>query len=90
MAALTPGPGFDLAALYRHAAAALPDYARPLFLRLCPEIAVTGTFKPMKAALAREGYDPGTVPDPLYCDDRAAGAYVPLDAAHHARIRGGI
>jgi fatty-acyl-CoA synthase len=89
MAALTVAADFELDALRRHAEARLPEYARPVFLRLCAEIAVTGTFKPVKAALAREGYDPGTIRDALYCHDRPRGAYVPLDAALYARIERG-
>ena len=89
MAAITVASGFDLPTLHRHVAAHLPDYARPLFLRLCPALDMTGTFKPIKAALAREGFDPRSVPDALYYDDRERGGFVPLDAALHARIRGG-
>jgi fatty-acyl-CoA synthase len=89
MAALTVGDGFDLAAFRRHAAERLPEYARPLFLRLGAGIAATATFKPAKAQLAREGFDPGRIADALYFDDRAAGAFVPLDAALHASLREG-
>ncbi len=89
MAAMTVAADFDLAAFARHVEARLPDYARPVFLRLCDAIATTGTFKPVKAALAREGYDPGTVGDVLYCHDRSRGGFVPLDAALYARIQGG-
>ena len=89
MAAITVADGFDLPTLHRHVATHLPDYARPLFLRLCLAIDITGTFKPIKAALAREGFDPRSVSDALYYDDRERGSYVPLDAALHARICGG-
>ena len=89
MAALTVGPDFDLAGFRVHAAARLPDYARPLFLRLAGSIAATATFKPAKAHLAREGYDPRQVRDALLFDDRARGAYVPLDDALHAALREG-
>ncbi len=88
MAALTVDAGFDLAALRRHIEARLPHYARPLFLRIGDGIAATATFKPAKAMLAREGYDPGVISDALYVDDRAAGAFVRLDAARHAAIAG--
>jgi fatty-acyl-CoA synthase len=89
MAALIVGPDFDLFTFRRHVAEHLPDYARPLFLRLAKTIAATATFKPAKAALAREGYDPGSVKDPIYVDDRSAGAFVPLDSVLHERLRGG-
>ena len=86
MAALTATADFDLASLTRHLAAHLPEYARPLFLRLCGGIETTGTFKPVKAALARDGYDPDEVGDPLYCFDRSAAGYVPLDPARYRQI----
>jgi fatty-acyl-CoA synthase len=44
MAALVTKPDFDLARLYRHLASQLPDYARPVFLRLIAAMAVTETF----------------------------------------------
>jgi fatty-acyl-CoA synthase len=68
---------------------ALPDYARPLFLRLAQKLEVTATFKHKKHDLAQEGFDPGRVADPLYVFDRATHAYVPLDAARFAAIGAG-
>ena len=35
--------------------ALLPDYARPVFLRVAPSLAVTATFKHRKRELAEEG-----------------------------------
>ena len=60
----------------------------PLFLRLYPALDMTGTFKPIKAALAREGSDPRGVPTPSLFNDHERGTFVPLDATLHARIRG--
>ena len=89
MAAVVVGQDFDLAACWRIIAAKLPDYARPLFLRICGEIESTTTFRPMKYALGREGYDPTLVSDPVYWNDRERQAFVPLDAALHERLRSG-
>ena len=89
MAAIVPTAGFDPAALRAHLAERLPDYARPLFLRLVGGLDVTETFKQKKQALAADGWDPAQVSDPLYVEDRGAGAYVTLDAAMAARIREG-
>ena len=89
MAAIVPGSGFTLEALRAHLRARLPAYARPLFLRLQSAIAVTETFKPKKADLVREGFDPARVADPLFFDDARRGAYVPLDAALFAAITSG-
>ena len=89
MAALTVEPGFDGARLHAEIAERLPVYARPLFLRLCPEIGLTETFKQKKGALAAEGFDPARVPDPLLVADGAARTYRPLDGEIYARILDG-
>ncbi|HEY1426394.1 MAG TPA: long-chain-acyl-CoA synthetase [Caulobacteraceae bacterium] len=86
MAAIVAQPGLDLAALRAHLAARLPDYARPVFLRMVEGLETSETFKQKKQALAAEGWDPGCVGDPLYVDDRAAGGYVPVDDAMAERI----
>jgi fatty-acyl-CoA synthase len=80
MAALTlrVPAAFDGRAFYAYAAARLPPYAAPLFVRLVAEADLTSTFKLRKIDLQREGYDLARVRDPLFVRDDAAGAYVPL------------
>ena len=88
MAALVTDADFDLGILAARIAADLPEYARPAFLRLQPEMAVTGTFKQRKVDLVAEGFDPARVTGPLY--HRAAdGGYRPLDAAAYEGITSG-
>jgi len=87
MAALVAGSDFDAEALAARVNAELPVYARPLFLRLMPEIEITGTFKHRKVDLVKEGFDPTRVKDPLFF--LQGGRYEPLDEALHARIVGG-
>jgi fatty-acyl-CoA synthase len=65
----------------------LPEYARPLFIRIVSALELTGTFKQRKQELALEGYDPARVRDALYVDDPESAAYVPLDLEVHARLR---
>jgi len=89
MAALVADGEVDFAELRRHLRRRLPSYARPLFLRLKDRIEVTGTFKQNKVALAREGFDLTVVRDPVYFDDPALEAYVPLDAALYESIDAG-
>jgi fatty-acyl-CoA synthase len=89
MAAITATDGFDPAVLHAHLAANLPEYARPVFLRLCGALDVTGTFKPMKGQLAREGYSAAVGADPVWYNDRALGAFVPCDAALRAMLAQG-
>ena len=55
MAAVAVGEGFSVARLYAHVHDRLPSHACPLFVRIVPEVARTGTFKLRKAELAREG-----------------------------------
>jgi fatty-acyl-CoA synthase len=89
MSAIVIGDGFDLTAFADHLAARLPAYAQPLFLRIGASLDATETFKQKKHQLAREGFDPGLVTDPLYVRDPASGAYWPLRAEDHARIVSG-
>jgi fatty-acyl-CoA synthase len=87
MAALIVDETFDLAAFRRELSGRLPDYARPVFLRILRELDMTATFRPRLQDLRREGYDPAATGDALYLDDRAAGAFVRLDAALHQEIQ---
>src|SRR5213594_4010340 len=86
---LAEGARFDGAALHARAEQQLPAYARPAFVRLVPEMDVTGTLKQRKLALAAEGYAPARAGDPLFVRDDAACAYVPLTTAVLAAIRDG-
>jgi fatty-acyl-CoA synthase len=79
----------DLAGLHEHLGRYLPDYARPVFLRVRSEIDVTSTFKQRKIDLVREGFDPSLVRDPMFFNDPATHRYVPLDAATYGRIQSG-
>ncbi|RLQ22657.1 long-chain-acyl-CoA synthetase [Seongchinamella sediminis] len=56
----------------------LPTYARPLFLRLLPEMDTTGTFKMLKGELREQRYDPDQVSDPLYVMKPGSDRYEPL------------
>jgi fatty-acyl-CoA synthase len=87
MAALQSAGNLDLAGLKAHLASRLPAYARPVFLRIVPSLVLTETFKQKKQDLAREGFDPAHIADPLYAD--LGDGYVPLDAELYARISTG-
>ena len=79
MAALTLENGLDLAALWAFLDGRLPAYAQPLFLRVGGALDLTGTFKLAKGRLMKEGYRGSG--DPVWFNDRAAGGFVPCDAA---------
>ncbi len=86
MAALVVDGGFDIASLAHRLDGKLASYARPVFLRLQPQIAVTGTFKQRKVELVKDGFDPAALPDPIYWLDPALASYEPLTAARYAEI----
>ena len=89
MAAIVCEPHLDLAALRTYLAARLPDYARPLFVRIRDEIEVTGTFKQKKMDLTKEGFDPEKTGDAMFFDDPRERAFVRIDAALYADIVAG-
>ena len=84
MAAITVSDGFDVGALHRQLARELPSYAIPLFIRVCPALEVTGTYKFVKAGLLRDGYSRIGAGDRLYRLDAQAGAYTAMAPAASA------
>ena len=89
MAAVVANGGLDLKALHAHLAQRLPDYARPLFLRIRRELDMTTTFKQRKLDLVKQGFEPGVTGDPVFFDDPGIGTFVRLDRPLYDRIRGG-
>ena len=92
MAAIVLADGvetLDTASISEHINSALPSYARPVFLRIQPEIDTTGTFKMVKGDLRKQAYDLKQVEDPLYVLKPGASEYVPLDAAFAKLIKAG-
>jgi fatty-acyl-CoA synthase len=87
MAAIVCDGVLDLAAFRSHLVKSLPEYARPLFLRVRDKIEVTATFKHQKNDLACCGFDPAKVSGPLYFDDPAHQAFVRLDPELYDRIQ---
>jgi len=89
MAAIVARDNLNLTALHEHLARELPDYARPLFLRVRNEIDVTTTFKQKKMDLVNDGFDPGATLDPIYFSDPQKKAFVRVDAALYDDINSG-
>jgi fatty-acyl-CoA synthase len=89
MAALVTGPGFDVSKLADALAGNLPAYARPVFVRLLPEIEITGTFKQRKVELVKEGFDLAAFRDPIFWLDPVTRAYEPLTRENYAAIVSG-
>jgi len=89
MAALVTNGAFDLEAFGRRVHDELAAYARPLFVRMLPEMETTGTFKHRKVDLVKEGFDPVAVSDAIFFRDPEKGRYVPLDSVTFDRIASG-
>lgn len=86
---LRPPHSLDLVQLYVRVSENLPPYARPRFLRLQESLATTETFKQQKVRMAKEGFDPSALSDPLYILDQAGGAYLPLTPARYSALLAG-
>ncbi len=80
MAAVAGDDAFSLQALSAHIMAALPAFARPLFIRLCRSIPHTTTFKLRQEDLAREGLAVSDGNDSLWFNDPASGRVIPCDS----------
>ncbi|XP_066205552.1 long-chain fatty acid transport protein 1 [Saccopteryx leptura] len=76
-------------ALYQELQKVLAPYARPIFLRLLPQVDTTGTFKIQKTRLQHEGFDPGQISDRLFFLDLKQGHYLPLDQGVYTQICSG-
>ncbi|XP_065100703.2 long-chain fatty acid transport protein 1a [Paramisgurnus dabryanus] len=76
MAAIADSTGnFNCESFMKVVQQALPPYARPVFLRISPEVDTTGTFKIQKTRLQREGFDPRLTTDKIYFLNPRAGRY---------------
>ena len=89
MAAIDVDEMFDLAIFRSQLEATLPEFARPILLRLRGQIEMRGAPSPRRSVCIAEAFDPARVSDPLFFDDRQQGAYVPLDAALFGRLTAG-
>ncbi|XP_014749433.1 PREDICTED: long-chain fatty acid transport protein 1-like [Sturnus vulgaris] len=90
MAAIAdPHSQLEPSGLYQALVPVLPPYARPVFIRLLPQLDTTGTFKLQKTRLRGQGWDPRVVPDRLFVLDPQRGRYVPLDGDRCAQICAG-
>lgn len=88
MAAITVNDHFSLADLRRHLIALLPDYARPLFVRICNRLETTSTFKLTKSHLVRDGLAPSDG-DAVWFNDARRQSFVKLDQTLKKQIGSG-
>ncbi|MEO6783260.1 MAG: long-chain-acyl-CoA synthetase [Bradyrhizobium sp.] len=80
---------FDLDTFRDHLARRLPAYACPVAVRICASLDTTETFKQKKQELARDGFNPHRLTDPLFFKEPKSGAYRAIDADAYARIMDG-
>jgi len=88
MAALVVDESFDPAVFGKFVEEHLPTYAQPVFLRLQPQIEVTGTFKHRKADLVADGFDPKKTKARVYVKLPGKG-YVKLTPSVLAKVEAG-
>ncbi|GCC17527.1 hypothetical protein chiPu_0017584 [Chiloscyllium punctatum] len=90
MAAIAdPNDQINLETFYTDLEVALPQYARPIFLRLLPAVSKTGTFKFQKTDMRKEGFDPRNIKDKLYLLDQKQRTYIQLDEELFRSIQSG-
>mgnify|MGYP006228707975 FL=1 len=77
----------DLARFAEYVREHLPSYAVPVFLRVQPEIDVTGTFKMLKGDLRKQGYDINMTDDPIFVMRSGESTYSPMDSDYLTLIR---
>lgn len=86
LAVVVPDGELDLPAFAR-AAAMLPSYAQPRFIRVVREMPATSTHKQQKAQLRNQGIDLDQVSDPLFVQSGAS--FVPITRQVLAEIKDG-
>ncbi len=86
---LAEGASFDGRGICRMLKDQLPSYAVPLFIRIAPNLAQTGTFKYRKVDLKKEGFDPDLVDQPLWVMQPDRAGYIPMNEAIYRKITAG-
>ncbi|TTL72948.1 Long-chain fatty acid transport protein 1 [Bagarius yarrelli] len=92
MAAIADSTGsFNCEYFLREVQKTLPPYARPVFLRISPQVDTTGTFKIQKTRLQKEGFDPRITADQIYFLNSRAGRYEGVtEEMYNALVEGRI
>ncbi|KAK4560999.1 hypothetical protein LTR86_004954 [Recurvomyces mirabilis] len=93
-ASSTSPDNMDFARLTAHVSSRLPRYAVPVFLRIAPELAYTGTFKIQKGQAKREGVNPDLIEqagskDVVYWLPPSGSCYVPFKRKDWEALKAG-
>ena len=77
MAAIKIEPDFqiDFPDLSKKIITDLPSYAKPLFIRLIPQLEHTGTFKAIKSSLVNDGFNIKKIKEKIYYFDPSEQTY---------------
>lgn len=86
---LNDGETFNPESFAQYVCEELPAYSRPVFVRIQPDIDVTGTFKMLKGNLRKEAYNLAEVDDPIYVMKPHSNTYTRLDHTYSASIKSG-
>ncbi len=89
MAAIVAEDNLDLASLRDHLARRLPEYARPVFVRIRRDNDITSTFKQRKIELVGDGFRPGSTTEPIFFNDPQKKAFVRVDVTLYDLINAG-
>jgi acyl-CoA synthetase (AMP-forming)/AMP-acid ligase II len=81
---------FDISDFLEFLNASLPKYAIPLFLRVCENLDLTGSYKIKKVKLRTEGYDITKINDKIFYLDPDQKKYIVLDEKKYNQILNGI
>jgi len=89
MASVTVNGYLDYKELFDRLANNLPKHAIPVFIREQREADTTGTLKYRKVDLAKQGFDPDRIDDPVWYMDPETGEYTRLTPDQFKKIASG-
>ncbi len=81
-----PAKKFDTSEFLDFMNTSLPKYSIPLFIRLCKDLELTGSYKLKKVKLRSEGYDVTKIKDEIYFLDPSLKRYIPFDENKHNEL----
>ena len=89
MAAVVESDKVELDSVAAAVTSKLPGYARPYFLRLTPQLDMTGTYKLKKRDLQLQGFNLADISDKIFFLDVKSSKYIPLDTELYSGICSG-
>jgi citronellyl-CoA synthetase len=81
--------GIDMEDFSRYINRELPAFARPVFVRIQPELEVTGTFKLVKGDLKKQAFNINDVQDPIWVMKPGSSSYQRLEQGLYDELKAG-